>query len=256
MESLKGHVEAIESEFGEAIVARDESLVSLSEATSLGPPDLCWLQKQGSGWALSRLEPQGFYHYVTGNDVSSSASGLYHNTRTSINRGFYCTYDPFTRLDIRCELSVPGGVECGALDTEGTVHEVTPAMWRNCQLAAFLRAELYDAELTSHCNCFKRMDPLAKATDATRLLDLLDPLAKAADESRLLDLVKEMYWEAFLPRAQEALLHDEGLGCTAEHMDVVLNTILCHFSRQQRWVAALEFFKSVAEVHPGAAVYV
>ncbi len=41
-------------------------------------------------------------------------------------------YDPFSRLDVRCELCVPGGVVCGALDCEGNVHDVTPDLWRNC----------------------------------------------------------------------------------------------------------------------------
>ncbi len=38
---------------------------------------------------------------------------------------------------------------CGALDPEGTVHEVTQELWGNCQLASFLRSELVDPELTS-----------------------------------------------------------------------------------------------------------
>ena len=48
----------------------------------------------------------------------------------------------------------------------------------------------------------------------------------------------------------------QGLGCTAEHMDLVLFTVMHHFGRRQRWQAALSFFSSLMELHPGAAVYI
>ncbi len=84
------------------------------------------------------------------------AQGLWYTSETMIQRGFYCCYDPFSRLDIRCELCIPGGVVCGALDADGTVHEVTPEMWRNCAVAAFLRYQLFDPDLTSHAPVLHR----------------------------------------------------------------------------------------------------
>ena len=51
--------------------------------------------------------------------------GLWYSAETKIERGFYCCYDPFSRLDVRCELCIPGGVVCGALDAEGAVHDVS-----------------------------------------------------------------------------------------------------------------------------------
>jgi hypothetical protein len=51
---------------------------------------------------------------------------------------------------------VAGGVLCGALDAEGGVHDVTPSLRRNCQLASFLRNELYDPELTMHSEVLHR----------------------------------------------------------------------------------------------------
>ena len=176
MDTLKGIAEGVEVEFGESIIARDESLVVLSELPGLGPPDLCWLQKSIKGtWGASSGEPRGYCHYTIGGDVSSSAAvsayfaevmtlqepitflqGFFYTSETQVDRGFYCCYDPFLRLDIRCELCIPGSVICEALDPDGTVHDVTPKMWRNCHLAGFLRAELYDADLTSNCSNLKR----------------------------------------------------------------------------------------------------
>lgn len=41
--------------------------------------------------------------------------------------GIYCTYDAFTRTDLRCELSVPGGVTTYAIDGEGNqVRQTEP----------------------------------------------------------------------------------------------------------------------------------
>lgn len=155
MDTLKGIPEHIEAEFGEAIVARDDCLMSLGTTPGLGPPDLCWLQKcPKASFSGAKGEPQGYYHYVLGRDVSSSAAvaayfallnsriepvgflqGLWLSSEWTIQRGFYCCYDPFNRMDIRCELCIPGGVVCGAVDAAGNLHDVTPQMWRQAQVS-------------------------------------------------------------------------------------------------------------------------
>jgi hypothetical protein len=42
----------------------------------------------------------------------------------------YCCYDAFSRLDVRCELSVPGGLRAFAVDGTGERFEVDAAVWR------------------------------------------------------------------------------------------------------------------------------
>lgn len=105
METLRGVVEAVEGEFGEAIAARDDALAALADCTGLGPPDLAWLAKvrkqpgsgsSGGGWlgfgsggggrrgsgsgggegaaGVDLSGGSGYYHYVLGGDVSSSAA--------------------------------------------------------------------------------------------------------------------------------------------------------------------------------------
>ena len=77
-DAIAGVTEAIEADFGESIVSRDESLAVLLQAPGLGPPDLCWLQKgpKSSTFLVSpsASEPKGYYHHVLGRDVSSSAA--------------------------------------------------------------------------------------------------------------------------------------------------------------------------------------
>ena len=70
-----------------------------------------------------------------------------------------CVYDPLfllTRPLFALACGFAGGVVCGALDAEGGVHDVTADMWRNCQVASFLRNELYDPELTNHSEVVHR----------------------------------------------------------------------------------------------------
>ncbi|KAG2427663.1 hypothetical protein HXX76_012312 [Chlamydomonas incerta] len=261
MESIKGHPEYVETVFGEAIVARDESLVVLASASGLGPPDLCWLQKAPkSALTGATGEAKGYYHYVLGGNASSSAAvaayfatltamvepptflqGLFSTTETRIERGFYCCYDPLSRLDVRCELCIPGGVVCGALDCEGNVHDVTPDLWRNCVVATFLRSELYDAELVSYSSA-----PVARHP----------PLPGAADESRLLSAVAGLYEDGVVPEGLEALTVDQAGGVAPEHSDVVLHCLLHYFARRQRWGTALEFFARLCSSYPPAALYV
>lgn len=74
METLRGVVEAVETEFGEAIVARDEAVAALVNTPGLGPPDLAWLQKARKAAAPGADAGGGYYHWVLGRDVSSSAA--------------------------------------------------------------------------------------------------------------------------------------------------------------------------------------
>ena len=74
MDSIRGTPEAVENEFGESIVNRDEAMLILSQVPGLGPPDLIWLQKANKGpFGGASTEARGYYHYALGRDVSSSA---------------------------------------------------------------------------------------------------------------------------------------------------------------------------------------
>jgi hypothetical protein len=77
-DALAGVIEAIEDEFGDSIVSRDETLAVLVQSPGLGPPDLCWLQKAPKSstflFSSTASEPKGYYHHVLGRDVSSSAA--------------------------------------------------------------------------------------------------------------------------------------------------------------------------------------
>lgn len=176
MDTLKRTPEHVESDFGESIISRDEALSLMAEAPGLGPPDLCWLQKTAVGLLGGAGEPGGYYHWTVGRDISSSAAiaayfaslstqaeqasfiqGLFTTSEYKIQRGFYCAYDPFSRMDIRCELCVPGGVECKALDTSGSLQDVPDNVWGNLQVRRSMQA------LALRCCCRHSGTPDAHA---------------------------------------------------------------------------------------------
>lgn len=260
METIKGVAEHVEVDFGESVVSRDEAISALTQTKGLGPPDLCWLQKSPKGKPTHDIHNnRGYYHWTLGRDVSSSAAiaayfahlssmvepvgflqGFWYTTEYEIRRGFYCVYDPFTRCDIRCELCVPGGVVCGVVDGEGQVHDVTPHMWRNVQVASFLRGELFEPELVANVGCVVRKQQPYTSTY----------------EEQVLSYVKELYQDCILPAALDQIGYDPGLGCSALHMDMVLYTVYKYFARVQRWDKVHTYFGGLAPIQPGALAYV
>jgi hypothetical protein len=75
MDTIRGLREHVEVEFGQAIVCRDDVLINLGQNPGLGPPDLCWLQKKPvSAFKMDSAEPTGYYHWVLGRDVATSAA--------------------------------------------------------------------------------------------------------------------------------------------------------------------------------------
>ncbi|KAF5329191.1 hypothetical protein D9611_013161 [Ephemerocybe angulata] len=113
--------ELFEIDLGEALTARTEALSTFRE---LGPPDLCHVVKSTGRTGQRDL---GSYHYVSGVDASSSASlAAYINSLTyaieensawfsstakwKVRNGCYCCFNAFSRVDMRVDVKIPGGV--------------------------------------------------------------------------------------------------------------------------------------------------
>lgn len=69
---------------------------------------------------------------------SASTKGAYR-----IRGGAYCSFNAFSRVDVRVEVKIPGGVDAYVVDIRGDRHEATPAIWQETYLSAILRAILY-----------------------------------------------------------------------------------------------------------------
>ncbi|KAK4057315.1 bud site selection protein [Microbotryomycetes sp. JL221] len=172
---LKDVPEFYEVELGESLISRTESLASFRE---LGPPDLCHVIKT-TGKAGSK--DAGSYHYVSGVDASSSASlaayinslnysveetaGWFFSSKPAgtykIRGGAFCSFNAFSRVDVRVEVKIPGGVEAYVIDLRGERHEATPQIWQEVYLSALLRAILYADDPNYRLAGYRKLDPIA-----------------------------------------------------------------------------------------------
>jgi hypothetical protein len=266
MDTIAGLVQAVEHEFSESIVARDEAVAVLeARGDGLGPPDLCWLQRGRGEWSPAVDEDgggkgsHGYYHHVLGGDVSSSGAiagyfagllarverpgllaGFWLGSELAVQRGFYCVYDAMSRMDLRCELCVPGGVVCGVVDADGNLRDAKdPQLWQQAQVSAFIRAQLYEPEMTLNGGC----------------IVTADPLPTLAAERQLLAAVERLYQSRVLPAALESVSVAQGFGAVPEHTDLTLYALWHHFRSKQRWGAARAFFSRLGACYPAAAVW-
>ncbi|KAH9477479.1 hypothetical protein JR316_0009696 [Psilocybe cubensis] len=185
--SFKDIPEIFEVELGEALTARTESLSSFRE---LGPPDLCHVVKS-TGRAAQR--DFGSYHYVSGVDASSSASlAAYINSLTyafednsawfsktpqwKVKNGCYCCFNAFSRVDIRVDVKIPGGVNAYVIDLRGERHEATPEIWQETYVSAILRAILYSDDPTYFLDAYRKLDPIVSREGELRFLQAAEAL--------------------------------------------------------------------------------
>ncbi|WWC90631.1 uncharacterized protein L201_005567 [Kwoniella dendrophila CBS 6074] len=130
-ELFKDIPEFVETSIGESVTARTETLATFRE---LGPPDLCHVIKSsGSKTAQKDL---GSYHYCSGVEASSSASlAAYLNSLQfsveedtawfgkgngwRVRNGTYCCFNAFSRVDMRVDVKIPGGVDAYVVDLRG-----------------------------------------------------------------------------------------------------------------------------------------
>ncbi|GLB39136.1 putative chAPs (Chs5p-Arf1p-binding proteins) [Lyophyllum shimeji] len=179
--------EIFEVELGESLTARTESLSTFRE---LGPPDLCHVVKNTG---RSGQRDLGSYHYVSGVDASSSASlAAYINSLTyaiednsawfsknaawKVRNGCYCCFNAFSRVDIRVDVKIPGGVNAYVIDLRGERHEATPEIWQETYVSAILRAILYSDDPTYSLEAYRKLDPITSPEGELRFLQAAEAL--------------------------------------------------------------------------------
>ncbi|KAF8429495.1 Chs5p-Arf1p-binding proteins-domain-containing protein [Tirmania nivea] len=182
--------EIVENEISESIYARTEALQALRE---LGPPDLVHLTKSQPKAGIKEI---GTYHHVTGVDASSSASlAAYINTLTyligenqmwfgkpqswKITTGIYCCYNAFSRVDMRVEVQIPGGVKYYAVDERGQrrpQEDIPEELWLETYLCGVLRAFSYADEQTNRIIGCRRFNPITSTEAEHRFLDAAERL--------------------------------------------------------------------------------
>ncbi|KAI0777196.1 chaps-domain-containing protein [Trametes elegans] len=185
--SFKDVPELFEVDLTESLVARTESLSTFRE---LGPPDLVQVLKSTG---RSGQRDLGSYHYVSGVDASSSASlAAYINSLTynieddsgwfskgtswKVKSGCYCCFNAFSRVDVRVDVKIPGGVQAYVVDLRGERHEATPEIWQETFLSAILRAILYSDDPTYWLEAYRKLDPITTPEGELRFLQAAEAL--------------------------------------------------------------------------------
>nr|VWO95775.1 Tubulin beta chain (Beta-tubulin) [Ganoderma boninense] len=185
--SFKDVPEIFEVELTECLSSRTESLSTFRE---LGPPDLVHVLKSTG---RSGQRDLGSYHYVSGVDASSSASlAAYINSLTynieeeagwfskgttwKVKSGCYCCFNAFSRLDVRVDVKIPGGVQAYVVDLRGERHEATPEIWQETFLSALLRAILYSDDPTYWLEAYRKLDPITNPEGELRFLQAAEAL--------------------------------------------------------------------------------
>ncbi|KAI4286707.1 MAG: hypothetical protein L6R35_004040 [Caloplaca aegaea] len=179
-------IRIVEEEIDTAVESRNDSLPTLRE---LGPPDLVHLVKQS---VKSGNKQSGVYHHVTGIDASSSASlAAYVNTliytpndkTTKIISGLYCCYNAFSRLDMRVDVKIPGGVESYCIDERGDKRVASDALWMETFLCGVLRAYAYADDGSG--------DSIKKIIGVRRF----DPITSTEMEHKFLDAAERLFFK-------------------------------------------------------------
>ncbi|KAI0371290.1 chaps-domain-containing protein [Pilatotrama ljubarskyi] len=185
--SFKDVPEIFEVELTESLTARTESLSTFRE---LGPPDLVHVLKSTG---RSGQRDLGSYHYVSGVDASSSASlAAYINSLTynieddsgwfskgtswKVKSGCYCCFNAFSRVDVRVDVKIPGGVQAYVVDLRGERHEASAEIWQETFLSALLRAILYSDDPTYWLEAYRKLDPITNPEGELRFLQAAEAL--------------------------------------------------------------------------------
>ncbi|KAG1378550.1 hypothetical protein G6F61_005740 [Rhizopus arrhizus] len=240
-DTLKDVPEFFENELGESITARTDALGTFRE---LGPPDLCHIVKFHSKPGMKEL---GSYHYVSGVDASSSATlAAYLNSLTysldetqswfsksnawRIRSGIYCCFNAFSRVDVRVEVKIPGGVESYFVDIRGERHEATAAIWQETYLSAVLRAILYSDDSYYRLAGYRKIDPITSLTA----------------EARFLEAVEALFW-----RGWQLGSNPEIQTATSVHNHLT-SGVMKYFGDSFRYGPAIELFEKLRKKDPEA----
>ena len=82
----------------------------------------------------------------------------------------HSSFNAFSRVDIRVEVKIPGGVDAYIIDLRGERHPPTPNMWIEVYLSAILRSILYADDTNYKIAGYRKLDPIRSLEDEVRFL--------------------------------------------------------------------------------------
>lgn len=217
----------LENEVGESIGARTSCLITFKE---LGPPDLVHLSKSHP---KTNLKENGTYHYVTGVDTSGTAMvAAYMNTLTfslgenqlwfgkhpmwKVHSGIYCSYNAFSRVDVRVLVQIPGSVEAHVVDDKGDKRPATEDHWTETYMSAMLRSLLFTDDDMYYVTACRRLDPLSRDSgekffSGFEKLFYQGPNLGTVSEVQVATLVSNLLVDGFFKFVQVTGLYDQAI---------------------------------------------
>jgi Chs5-Arf1p-binding protein BUD7/BCH1 len=104
-------------------------------------------------------------------------------------------FNAFSRVDIRVDVKIPGGVNAYVIDLRGercacllfskrvwisdiplTSHEATPEIWQETYVSALLRAILYSDDPVYWVEAYRKLDPITSRESELRFLQASEAL--------------------------------------------------------------------------------
>lgn len=93
-----------------------------------------------------------------------------------VRSGTYCCFNAFSRVDVRVEVRIPGGVDAYVVDLRGERHAATPEMWQETYLSGLLRAIRYADDASYRLAGYRKMDPITTVEGEERFLRAAEEL--------------------------------------------------------------------------------
>jgi len=244
---LKDTPELMELSIGESMKTRTNNIDKITE---LGPPDLCYILKTNNKINAN----ESSFHYILGINASSSASlATYINklinsveTKNSswlplsswkISNGIYCCYNVFSKVDIRVEVQIPGGVVCYLIDSTKKRCPISDeTLWNEAYVSSILRAILYDDDYIK--NGSDNFDIIS----GIKRVNIFD---NDEDEDEFLRVAKIIYETGKYKFGQ----NDEAVNPTVCN-NYLTQAIVKYFTNTKKQDKAIKFFQEIYKTDP------
>lgn len=116
-----------------------------------------------------------YFHSLT-NSIEAPATWLGGKGKPEyfIKRGCFAAFNAFSRVDVRVEVKMPGGVDAYIVDQRGEKHPITPRLWLEVYVSAMLRSILYADDMTYKLAGYRKLAPMKTAEEEQRFLSAVE----------------------------------------------------------------------------------
>lgn len=135
-----------------------------------------------------------------------------------VHSGIYCSYNAFSRVDVRVLVQIPGSVEAYVVDEKGDKRPATEEHWTEAYLSAMLRALLYSDDDIYYLTACRKLDPLVgisstgdKFFDAFEKLFYQGPSLGSVSEVQVPTIVNNLLIDGFFKFVKATALYDKGI---------------------------------------------